>query len=90
MLILFVFKLIFDPDLQNAFMSVVNSDPHAILTFDQMHSDGHGLGGQHIFPAVVRYTKASGRDKLADLDQRSLYSTLSVLFFNYFILKFQV
>jgi hypothetical protein len=26
------------------------SDPHQAVSFDEMHSNDHGLGGKHLFP----------------------------------------
>jgi hypothetical protein len=56
-------------------MTVAWSDPHEILSYDRMHNDSHWLGGKHIFPMLLRYLRASGRDMLADLDKRYLFFT---------------
>lgn len=55
-------------------MTVANSDPHKILSFDRMHNDSHGLGGKHLFPSVILYLKTTGRQALAQLDQRWSYN----------------
>ena len=64
---------------KNAFMTVAWSDPHEILSYDRMHNDSHGIGGKYLFPMVLKYLKASGREsreKLAELDKRYLLSFL--------------
>jgi hypothetical protein len=51
-------------------MTVAWSDPHEILSYDRMP---HGLGGKHILPTVLKYLKASGREKLAEVDKRPVF-----------------
>ena len=60
--------------LKNAFMTVAQSDPHEILSYDRMHNDSHGIGGKHLFLIVLKYLKASGRNMLTQLDKRSVFS----------------
>jgi hypothetical protein len=47
--------------LQNAFWSVNFSDPHKAVSFDEMHSNDHGLGGKHLFPEAKRHISLLGR-----------------------------
>lgn len=62
-------------------MSVAWSDPHEILSYDRMHNDSHGLGGKHILSSVLLYLKATGRNALAELDMRFLFTFLpSILY----------
>jgi hypothetical protein len=61
-------------------MSVAWSDPHEILSYDRMHNDSHGLGGKHLFPSVLLYLKTTGRNALAELDKRFLFTFLSILY----------
>ena len=66
---------------KNAFMTVAWSDPHEILSYDRMHNDSHGIGGKYLFPIVIKYLKASGREsreKLAELDKRWILSFLNL------------
>ena len=36
------------------------SDPHEAVSFDEMHSNDHGLGGKHLFPEVKHYILLQG------------------------------
>jgi hypothetical protein len=74
----FSFKIFQNLHFKNAFMTVAWSDPHEILSYDRMHNDSHGIGGKHILPTVLKYLKASGRNVLAELDKRFVFS-----FFNF-------
>ena len=31
------------------------SDPHAAMSFDHMHNNAHGTGGNHIWPEIQRH-----------------------------------
>ena len=36
------------------------SDPHQAVSFDEMHSNDHGLGGKHLFPEIKRQIQLLG------------------------------
>jgi hypothetical protein len=37
------------------------SDPHQAVSFDEMHSNDHGLGGKHLFPEAKHHIRLLGR-----------------------------
>ncbi|KAG6807206.1 hypothetical protein H0H92_008416, partial [Tricholoma furcatifolium] len=43
--------------IENAFWGINNSDPHAALSFDELHNNSHGLGGKHLFKEAKRVIK---------------------------------
>ena len=44
------------------------SDPHQAVSFDEMHSNDHGLGGKHLFPEIKRQIQLLGRKSVEMAD----------------------
>ena len=55
---------------KNVFWDVANSDPHATLSFDQLHSYDSGLFSDHLFDETQKHIKALGRAAVVKVDRQ--------------------
>ncbi|KAI0035349.1 hypothetical protein K488DRAFT_43506 [Vararia minispora EC-137] len=45
----------------NVFWQIANTDPHRALSFDRLHFNNSGLGGNHLWGELVKVIKSLGR-----------------------------
>ncbi|KAL0564298.1 hypothetical protein V5O48_017752 [Marasmius crinis-equi] len=55
---------------QNAFLSIANSDPYSAVSFDLLHFFNSGLWGDHMFPQLKKHVANIGRAANVALDNR--------------------
>ena len=53
---------------QNSFWFVKNSDPHQALCFDPLHTNDHGMWGNHLFIKVKAWLEMLGHDSAKRVD----------------------
>lgn len=64
------------PPWQNVFAKIDNSDPHAALSFDRLHTFCGGLFRQHLWAKRVKQYLAG--DRVASADVEAMYVPFAV------------
>jgi len=53
---------------QNVFWHIANTDPHRVLSFDQLHLNNSGLFGHHLWEVFKTIIKDCGHALMSQVD----------------------